>query len=295
MQEKLNALPFVSVIIPCYNAEQFISQTINSVILQTYLNFEIICINDGSNDSTEKLIGEVNDNRIVYLSKGNTGVSDTRNKGLKMSRGKYVLFLDADDLIDADFLEKRVQFLEQNNDFGFCSSVAIQMDEFGNKNYNKKWKGTTTNIKEEILTYNSEITSCPSNYLFRKDILINNSIQFNTDLSSSADRFFLIELSNFTKGGLVKENGFFYYRVHKKSMSYNISPDFVKDNVLFLKKILLMDNIPVKLKNEFSFKMNYIFAGGYFQFKQFIPCIWFSIKAFYCSPSGFFKQLFIKR
>ena len=236
MQEKLKVLPIVSVIIPCYNAEQFILQTINAVIGQTYTNYEIICINDGSKDSTEKLIEEVKDNRIVYISKGNTGVSDTRNQGLKLSRGKYVLFLDADDLIDPDFLEKRVQFLEQNNDFGFCSSIAIQMDEFGNKNYNKKWKGTTTNIQKEILSYNSEITSCPSNYLFRKDILISNSIQFDTDLSCSADRYFLIELSKYTKGGLVNDNGYFYYRVHKKSMSYKISPAFVQDNVLFLKK-----------------------------------------------------------
>ena len=87
MQEEITSEPLVSVIIPCYNSEAFIAETIESALKQSYSNIEIICINDGSTDNSECIIKKINDKRLNYIFKKNTGVSDTRNQGLKNATG----------------------------------------------------------------------------------------------------------------------------------------------------------------------------------------------------------------
>ena len=104
--------PLVSVIIPVYNAENFIEQTIQSVLNQTIQDFEIIVLNDGSKDNSGAVIQALQkkDNRIIYISKSNSGVSDTRNMGVENAKGKYLAFLDADDIWKQDNLEKNWRF-----------------------------------------------------------------------------------------------------------------------------------------------------------------------------------------
>ncbi len=282
---------YISVIIPCHNGQLFISETINSVLSQTFQNFEIIIINDGSTDDTANVINKFKDSRIVHLNKINSGVSDSRNKGLQVSKGDYVLFLDSDDILSFDFLEKRILFLSKHPNLGFCSSKVIKIDANGNKIHDKTWRGVASNILQEILSYNSEIITCPSNYLFRKEILTKHELIFCTELSSSADRYFLIELSNYTKGGIITNGGELFYRVHNASMSNKLTINLIKDNLLFQKKILQLKIVPKSLRKEFNFKTNYIFAGSYFRLRKLPESIWFSIIAFYHSPIEFFKQL----
>ena len=97
----------VSIVIPVYNAENNIKVCLNSIIKQTYKNIEIICINDGSKDSSEKIIKEYKkkDSRIILINKPNSGVSDTRNLGIETSKGEYIMFIDADDYISEDYIE----------------------------------------------------------------------------------------------------------------------------------------------------------------------------------------------
>ncbi|MCW3083763.1 MAG: glycosyl transferase family [Bacteroidetes bacterium] len=290
----MNSVPLISIIIPCFNAEKFIADTLQSVLRQTYTNVEVICINDGSTDNSEAIISSINDQRIHYFYKKNTGVSDSRNQGLKKAKGEYILFLDADDLLSEQFVEKSIDALQQNNTVGFCSSKVIKIDETGKALSANQWKGASGDILQEVLSYNPDIVTCPSNYVFRKKILVDNSVFFNTSLSSSADRYFLIELANYTKGMLITDGNYLYYRVHKTSMSNNFTPGLLNDNLLFQKEVLKIGNIPGRLKREFNFKTNYIFAGSSFRLKQYGPCIGFSVKAFYYNPLGFIKQLIIK-
>ncbi len=293
MQEEITSEPLVSVIIPCYNSEAFIAETIESALKQSYSNIEIICINDGSTDNSECIIKKINDKRLNYIFKKNTGVSDTRNQGLKNAKGEFVLFLDADDVLSEHYIEKSIQALKRNNGYGFCTSYVIKINEQSNKLSEKIWKGTSTDILKDVLNYSSEIITCPSNYIFRTKILLDNAVFFNTKLSSSADRFFLVEVSNFTKGILINDN-FLYYRVHKKSMSNNFTPSLLSDNILFHKEVLTINRIPKKLIGEFNFKTNYIFAGSSLRLKQFFPCVIYSLKALYYNPFLFIKQLIIK-
>lgn len=100
----------VSIIIPCYNQAQFLPETLDSVLAQTYPHWECIIVNDGSPDNTEEIAQKYCklDERFVYYYKDNSGVSDTRNYGIKKSRGKYILPLDADDKIASTYLENTI-------------------------------------------------------------------------------------------------------------------------------------------------------------------------------------------
>lgn len=110
--------PLVSIITPAYNVEKYIEQTINSVLNQTYKNWEMIIIEDCSKDNTFRLIQNLSkrDTRIkIYQNKRNSGVSFTRNRAIDIAQGKYIAFLDSDDLWDKEKLEKQIQFMEKNH------------------------------------------------------------------------------------------------------------------------------------------------------------------------------------
>lgn len=103
----------VSVIVPIYNAEKYLYKCIDSIINQTYKNLEIMLINDGSTDKSEEIVSSFNDSRIKYIKKKNTGVGNTRNVGIKKSTGDYVMFVDSDDYIELNCVEKMMTKVEQ--------------------------------------------------------------------------------------------------------------------------------------------------------------------------------------
>lgn len=100
--------PLISIIVPVYNTEQYLSKCLDSLINQTYKNIEIICVNDGSTDNSADILNEYDkkDKRVRMISQKNCGLSATRNTGLKNCCGEYVMFLDSDDWIDFDTCEK---------------------------------------------------------------------------------------------------------------------------------------------------------------------------------------------
>ncbi len=108
----------MSIIVPCYNYGDYLSETLDSVISQTYQNWECVVVNDGSQDNTAEVAADYvqKDARIHYIEQQNSGISITRNTGIKNSHGEYILPLDADDLIAPTYLEKAVAvFLENRN------------------------------------------------------------------------------------------------------------------------------------------------------------------------------------
>lgn len=114
-------MPRVSVIIPAYNRADLIEETIESVLNQTYDDFEIIIVDDGSTDSTSEVVRRFN-GPIRYLYQGNRGRSCARNKGFEISSGDYICFLDSDDVLNPRMLELQVSLLDSNTDLGFVYS-----------------------------------------------------------------------------------------------------------------------------------------------------------------------------
>jgi glycosyltransferase involved in cell wall biosynthesis len=125
-----NQPPLVSVIIPAYNAEEFIAQAIQSVVAQTYRSHEIIVVDDGSTDKTRDILKEF-DGQIRCVYQENRGPSAARNAGINLAQGRYICFLDADDLWTPDKLEVQFAFMEANPDIAFVFSDHEEFNEEG--------------------------------------------------------------------------------------------------------------------------------------------------------------------
>ena len=115
--------PLVSVVIPAYNAENYIAKAINSALNQSYPNIEIIVVNDGSTDNTENVLAQFTNNGSVRIvSQSNHGMSGARNTGIRNVRGEFIAFLDSDDYWEPQKIEKQVDLLQQHLEIGFCST-----------------------------------------------------------------------------------------------------------------------------------------------------------------------------
>lgn len=139
--------PLVTIIIPCYNQGQFLSEAIESVICQTYNNWECIIVNDGSSDNSEEvaLAYTKKDIRILYLSQENQGPSAARNHGIQVSHGEYILPLDADDLISSTYIEKAISHFIEHPE---TKLVYCRADKFGL--INEEWNLPTYNYNSLI-------------------------------------------------------------------------------------------------------------------------------------------------
>ncbi len=124
-------MPTISVIIPVYNGEKTIVNTLKSVLKQTFTDLELIVIDDGSQDSTLAVIDEIRDSRLKVFSFPNAGVSASRNRGLSKAKGEFISFLDADDLWTPDKLEAQLRALQENPQAAVAYSWSDWIDESG--------------------------------------------------------------------------------------------------------------------------------------------------------------------
>lgn len=125
-------MPLISVVIPVYNGEKTIKETIESVLKQTFCDWELIVINDGSRDRTLEIIQSISEPRLKVFTYPNAGLSASRNRGISLARGEYISFLDADDLWTTDKLEAQLQALQNNPKAAVAYSWSSCIDESGN-------------------------------------------------------------------------------------------------------------------------------------------------------------------
>jgi glycosyltransferase involved in cell wall biosynthesis len=111
---KVIPVPAVSVIMPCYNAERFLPTSVGSVLAQTFTDWELIAVDDGSTDGTARWLSNVKDHRVRVVRQPNRGLPGARNTGIRNATGRFLAFLDADDSLDAEFLQEMVSALSQN-------------------------------------------------------------------------------------------------------------------------------------------------------------------------------------
>lgn len=271
----------ISIVIPVFNAELYIEQTIRSILNQTFQDFEIIIINDGSTDNTSEIIEKIafDEGRVNIISILNSGVSIARNEGLKFAKSKYVLFLDADDLLSTNFLEDRITFLEAHQEYSICGSSITTFTDVGEYNETAMHAPTENGLRE-ILLYDPTTASIPSNLIIRADRLRKNDISFRSSLNSTADKFFLLEL--FKAGFKSKsiKNSPLYYRIHSNSMSQKISKKLFDDNLKYFNLIVSEDLVPADILIKVKQKNNFILAGLSKKLKQFHKTLYFLMSYF---------------
>jgi len=170
--------PQISVIMPAYNAEKYIAEAINSILSQTFNDFEFIIINDASTDSTKEIIESYKDLRIKLINnERNQGVAKSLNIGLAAARGKYIARMDADDISLPQRFQTQFDFMEQNPDIGICGSWA---QNFGNRDDVIKTYQTHKEIKDVTFFYCALIHPT---VFFRNDI----ALFYPEDFTSAQD------------------------------------------------------------------------------------------------------------
>lgn len=157
-------VPLISVIIPAYNQARYVSQSLQSVLNQTYPNFELIVVDDGSTDETPQIIARVQDPRVRVIRQANAGLSAARNTGLRESSAPLVTFLDADDYFLPDKLEVLLRFLEEHPDTGLVAGKARYIDHLSNTLPSPAMPSTRLDLPE--LLYENPI--CVSSILMRR-------------------------------------------------------------------------------------------------------------------------------
>jgi glycosyltransferase involved in cell wall biosynthesis len=225
--------PLISVVIPTYNRAHVIKRAINSVINQTYLNWELIIVDDGSIDNTNNVIKHyLEDERIKYYKIKNSGASATRNYGIKKSQGKYVSFLDSDDEYQEDRLNYQYNKMIQNKVSVSLSNAIISINGTKTLKNNPKSKDAFPifhykDIKRRIIS--------ASVILMKKEIA--NKVLFDKKLPSSNDLDFILRVLNKNKVLYISRK---LTIIHKKFEERRLSSNFsgkITGYNLILKKI----------------------------------------------------------
>ncbi len=214
-----NQTPFFSIIMPVYNAEKYIEQSINSVLNQTFTNFELIIIDDCSKDSSYVICEKFKSDCILIKQKENKGISYVRNLGLKKARGKYITFLDSDDYIEKNTLEKLYEEIKlHNSDFVMYGFIE---DIYDNRERLVKNNKVSPNLKnfikgDELKNYiiglqKSSLFRYVWNKAYRKSIMEDFNIVF-PNYSIGEDVAFNIQFASYATNCSVLSDTFLHYR-----------------------------------------------------------------------------------
>lgn len=175
-------LPLVTVLMPVYNAEEFVGTALQSILNQTYENFELLVIDDGSTDRSAEIIKALGDSRIRYIKNDiNLKLITTLNKGIKLANGKYIARLDADDIAEKTRLQEQVEFMEANPTVGLSGTWYTA---FGSKNSTVKNPTSNQDIRYMML-YQCAIIH-PST-IFRTLVIRDNNLFYNMDYPHAED------------------------------------------------------------------------------------------------------------
>ncbi len=219
-------MPTISVIIPAYNSEKTIKATIESVIKQTFSDWELIIINDGSQDSTLDIALQVKDSRIKVFSFDNAGLSASRNRGLKRAVGEFVSFLDADDIWTSDKLAIQLKALQENPQAAVAYSWTDYIDENGKFAFSGSYINVNGDVYEHLLM--SDFLENGSNPLIRKEAFTALD-GFDETLRAAEDWDMWLRLAN----------KFDFVCVPSVQILYRVTANSVSSNVINQEKFCL--------------------------------------------------------
>lgn len=230
----------ISIIIPVYNAEKTISRTIESILCQTYKEFEVILINDGSTDSSSHICHKwsKSDERIFVFDKENGGVGSARNYGIRKAKGQYITFIDADDYLDQEALKTFSEFCKDDVDLVFAEYAIVDENEgeVETIEYKNELPVRLDNVQCDIITKLLHVdgketmmgSSCRT--LIKRSLIIKNKVWFDECLRMSEDLKFILELVCFAKNTRVINKVLYYYvRVKGRSATQKYMESMYRD------------------------------------------------------------------
>lgn len=279
----------VSVIIPAYNHEKYIQETIESIINQTYQNIELIILDDGSKDSTWEKIQELKDKcekrfaRIHFETKENEGTCKTLNKLISLSEGEFIYLIASDDVAKPNAIELELDFLRNNQDYALCVGDNEYIDINSNsciKDGSKTFAESYQKIKgfkltdEKFGTYNTIYTGnyIPNGYLIRKSIF--KKVDLFTPEAPLEDYYLMMQIAKYSKMKFINRV-LFSYRIHQTNTMKNLEKVHFMNQKTLEYENKLLENINFSGLNKDVYE-TFIKGGLYKHIK--IPFIYEYIK-----------------
>ncbi|MGR8829890.1 glycosyltransferase family 2 protein [Leuconostoc citreum] len=251
----------VSVIIPVYNVAEYLQQSVDSILRQTYSNLQVILVDDGSTDESSNLVDLIKkkDSRVEVIHKNNEGLSDARNVGLTLATGEYVYFFDSDDLVESNLIEEAIQFLETKQ----ADFVTFTHDFFNQHNRYQKGKINNREYKFSRIVPNEELISklligkvrvAAWSYIFRKKVFTDAGIVFQKGKKyEDNDTTPLLILAS-SKSGILKSKSTPYY--HYRKRTHSLTGSFDKSNYYDLISITNSVIKIIKENTSISYELN---------------------------------------
>ncbi len=207
--------PLISVIMPIYNSEKFLDRTIEGLINQKFNDFELILVDDGSKDLSLSICKkyEKQDVRIKVITKDNGGASSARNIGITAASGKYICFMDSDDIVKDSYLYNLISIID-DCDIAMSHTIVVKKG----KEYVAPHKYEKGNIDILFNPYNIESTYSPYNKLFRADIVKRENICFDERMHVGEDRVFVYTYLLYSSGAVVSSESDYYYVLRDGSL-----------------------------------------------------------------------------
>ncbi|HAA14535.1 MAG TPA: glycosyl transferase [Cytophagales bacterium] len=256
MAPSVDQTPLVSVVMPVYNAEQYLREAMESILAQTYQHFEFIILNDGSTDSSKEIIDSYEDSRLVKVHHTtNMNYVVRLNEGLERAQGKYVARMDSDDIAHPDRFAKQVAFLEKNPDYGICGSWFETINhptESHVENY--------TAHEDLVLHLFDRVPFAHPSVMMRAQVLKEHRLEYSNDFAGTEDYHLWVRLSRVTKMANLPEH-LLKYRFHEHQVS-TLHADAQKKHTYNIRKSILSYWMETEATDEMTAHMLDIFWQG---------------------------------
>lgn len=258
----------LSVIIPVFNAEQYLEQCLNSILEQSYTDLEIICIEDVSSDNSKCILEKyaIKDKRIkVYYNEKNQGQSFARNKGLLHAVGQYILFVDSDDYLVEGILKRIIEEAEVMQ-LEVLSFDAKTVCDFGESNlYNGIRKKEYCGVRDGIQVYveqmsNGDYKCSVWQYLYRKDFLTKHNIEFIENIYHEDEMFMFCVYMNAKRMAFIREVGYIYrFRENSTMTDENKRVKRIKDLVyIYHNSLFYFESLKIDIKEPLKMYLDYL-------------------------------------
>ena len=276
IQNKVKKTPRVSVIIPVYNVEKYLRECLDSVVNQTLREIEIICVDDGSTDSSLDILKEyaATDTRITVITQQNLYAGVARNAGLAVARGKYVHFLDGDDFVESDVLkqlcdimdETGPDFMKFQNYVYDCNSNQDTKTDYFSISFLPHDKFNTI-LQEKDKPGLINLPDTPWSGLYNLKFINDNGIRFDS-LQHCNDVSFFIRAFIHAKTIYVSDKTYVHYRINRSgSLIQNRKYNFDSQIKLFYNAQQILSNADTKLKNLF---LSHLISAVFYRFKSYV-------------------------
>ena len=224
----------ITVAIPCYNGEKTIERCVESILAQTYTNYELLIINDGSKDNTPAVIEELakKDSRIRIITQENRGLSATRNRGIEEAKGEYISFIDADDYICPDYLDRLYTAITATGaDLAVCKYYTSEQPDKDGGVYTID----RSTMYKELLIPNENIAAFAWNRLYKLDIINDAGLRYDARIYGNEDALFNYQYLKYCDKVAVVDKALYHYIINTGSIMFSkgYNPKRILANMAF--------------------------------------------------------------